>query len=320
MRIKTRAILAFLAAATLAPASLRAAPPESKLRAHVPGQSSLALADLSLDADALSWIEARRSGDGRLRIAMRERADSYVTQADGSVRGFDYDLVIELARILGLEPDIAVQKTIDAFFTREGVMPADLGTGGDYSYTPDLLKTVDFYAAPFGITAWREKLATWIPLWPTRSLLAGRKGEEILGVRQLADKRIAVIKDSIPEKTLRNLAAREGIRLYFSYAASEEECFSLVESGGADYVLDASVVMAKSQNRHRDLSLSPFPEPVITIGWAVKPGDKALAAILTAYAKAAQARGLFAELWTKTFLMDFGDYLDAVLASSEGGG
>lgn len=279
-------------------------------------RAELKLADLALEPAAQAWLEARKASGGALRVAMRERADSYMPQPDGSVKGFDYGLVVELCRVTALELEVSVQRSIEAFFTRDGVMPPDLGQGGAYSYTPDLLETVDFYAGPFGITPWREALATWIPLWPTRNVLAGRRGEEIDGLRDLDGKRFAVIEDSIQEQSLSKLAAEEGIRLSFVYGVDEAALFGLVESGGADYVLDASVVMAKSRQRHPDLTLSPFPEPVITIGWAVKKDDAGFAALLDAFVKASQLNGIFAELWSATFLMDFGDYLDAVLATA----
>lgn len=311
--------VALLAAVMAAASCSRQGPSAEATPAQAVPRAPLTLADLDLDAEAKAWLAERRSGGGALRIAMRERADSYVKQPDGGVKGFDYELVRELCRVLGLRPEISVQKTIDAFFTRDGVMPPDLGTGGDYSYTPDLLERVDLYAGPFGITPWRGKLATWIPAWPTRNMLAGRKGEEIGNLRQLDRKIFAVIKDSIQEKNLRTLATEHGIGLSFVYGASENECFDLVISGKADYVLDASVVMAKNNQRLGALSLSPFPEPVIAVGWAVKMGNRPLASILSAFMRAAQGNGIFAELWTATFLMDFGEYLDAVLASTEAG-
>ncbi len=286
-------------------------------RAVPEARAALTLEDLRLEPAAADWLASRKASGGKLRVAMRERPDSYVPQADGGVKGFDYELVAELCRVAGLELEVSVQRTIESFFTRDGVMPSDLGQGGAHSYTPDLLETVDFYAGPFGITPWREALADWVPLWPTRNVLAGRKGEEIGGVRDLDGKRFAVIEDSIQEKSLSTLAETEGIALSFVYGDDEESLFSLVETGGADYVLDASVVMAKSRQRHPALTLSPFPEPVITIGWAVKKDDAGLAALLDAFVKASQLNGVFAELWSATFRMDFGDYLDAVLATAE---
>ncbi|MBP7096376.1 MAG: transporter substrate-binding domain-containing protein [Spirochaetia bacterium] len=304
--------LACLAFPSCAPKAVDA--PETKLVSG--SRAELTLSDLALEPRAADWLETRKAAGGALRVAMRERADSYMPQADGSVKGFDYELVAELCRVTGLELEVSVQRTIEAFFTRDGVMPPDLGRGGAHSYTPDLLETVDFYAGPFGITAWREALADWVPLWPTRNVLAGRKGEEIGGVRDLDGKRFAVIQDSIQEKSLSTLAEAEGIALSFVYGDDEESLFTLVESGGADYALDASVVMAKSGQRHPALTLSPFPEPVITIGWAVKKDDAGLASLLASFVRAAQENGLFAERWTATFLMDFGDYLDAVLATA----
>lgn len=281
-----------------------------------PTRAELTLSGLAPEPVAAEWLEARKAAGGAFRVAMRERADSYMPQADGSVKGFDYELVAEFCRVTGLELEVSVQRTIEAFFTLEGAMPADLGQGGDYSFTPDLLEKVDCYAGPFGITEWRKALADWVPLWPTRNVLAGRKGEEIDGVRDLDGKRFAVIEDSIQEKSLSTLAAAEGISISFVYGLDEETLFGLVETGGADYVLDASVVMAKSRQRHPALTLSPFPEPVITIGWAVKKDDAGLASLLAAFVRASQGNGFFAERWAATFLMDFGDYLDAVLATA----
>ncbi len=283
--------------------------------------SKVTLADLSLDQRELAWVAARKSGGEPVTAAMRIREDTYVPKPDGGADGFDYELLLAFGEALGLPVTIVDQTTIDAFFTRDGVMPKDLGApGSEYGYTPDLLKTVDLYGGPFAVVPWRQRLMTMIPLFPTRSQLAGRIGEEISTVKDMDGKRIAVIKDSIQHRNLKSLAERANLSFGYVYASGETELFDLVADGKADYFLDGSVYFAKNSAKLTGISLSPFPEEVISTGWGVKKDDGKLVSILGKFMAASLRSGLFGSLWSKTFGMDFDAYIRAVLTTAESAG
>ncbi|HUX36444.1 MAG TPA: transporter substrate-binding domain-containing protein [Rectinemataceae bacterium] len=302
-----------LACATIIAAPLAAAGPAWK-----PSPDSVSLAALGLSPAELAWVEARRSSTGTIKAAIRERPDTYEPQPDGSARGFDWLLLREFAGTLGLDIDLTIEQTIDSFFTRNGTVPRDISaTGSNYSYTPDLLKKVDLYVSQFGLIPWRQKLMTMIPLVPTRDQLAGRLGEEIRSFSDLDGKRFAVIKDSIQEHSLADMAKARGIRLDFVYGEDETALYRLVVGKEADYLLDASVIFAKNARFLKGMSLSPYPEDVVMTAWCVKKDDRALASILTKFVAAAQRSGLFGRLWTEDYGMDFSTYVNAVLASPE---
>jgi len=285
-------------------------------RSWKPSPDSVSLGALDLSPEESAWIETRREAGGRLRVAIRERPDTYEPTPGGEARGFDWSLLREFAGTLGLDIDLTVETEIDAFFARNGSVPADISSpDSNYSYTPDLLKKVDLYVNQFGMIPWRQRLMTMIPLFPTRNQLAGRKGEEVASFADLDGRRFAVIKDSIQQHTLADLAAARGIRLEFVYGNDETDLYRLVAAGRADYLLDASVIFAKNAKYLRGMSLSPFPEDVVMTAWCVKKDDTILASILTKFVAASQKSGIFGRLWSADFGMDFGAYVNAVLSS-----
>jgi len=283
-----------------------------------PSKDTVKLAELGLDAREKAWLEARTQSGGALKAAIRERLDCYEVAPDGSIKGFDYTLLREFAGTLGLRLDLRVEKTIDAFFSRNGVMPKDLGAPGTtYDFTPDILKSVDLVVGPFGIYPWRQSLMTMLPIYPTRNQLAGRKGEEIRTLKELNGKRIAVIKDSVQQTILTNMAAAEKIKIEFEPGVDESELYRLVAERKADYLLDASVIFAKNVKKLASLGLSPYPEDIVMTGWSVKKEDTVLASILGKFLAASQRNGLFGRLWTEDFQMDFNVYLGAVLSAPQ---
>lgn len=274
---------------------------------------------LALPEGEEAWIRDRLSRHEDLRVAVRAgNVFAYVPQADGSVQGFDYDLLVAFANSLGLGFELTVVKDIGGFFTRDGVTPPDLGEA-DYDYSPDLFKRVDLYANPFGVTPWRQRLMRMITVYPIRNQLAGRRGEEVAAVGGLDYKRFAVIKDSVQQKTLEDFAGKRGLHFSFEYGANEDELFDLVRKGRADYILDGSVVFALNVDKLSDFGLSPFFSELQGVAWAVRKDDDVLAGILSRFLDASRKSGLLPALWQKTFRMDYESYVSAMMANEEGG-
>lgn len=266
-----------------------------------------------------AWVEARLASGGSLRAAVREgNTFAYVTQADGSVKGFDHDLLVALANSLGLRLDLVAVKDIAGFFARDGVTPPDLGET-DYDYTPDLLKRVDLYANPFGVTPWRQRMMRMITIYPIRNQLAGRRGEEVTAITGLDRKRFAVVRDSVQQKTLEEFAGKRGLRFSFEYGANEDELYDLVREGRADYILDGSVVFALNVDKISDFGLSPFFSELQGVAWATKKDDETLAGVVSSFLDASRNSGLLPALWQRTFRMDYDSYVSAMMAAEEGG-
>ncbi|MBL8966617.1 MAG: transporter substrate-binding domain-containing protein, partial [Spirochaetaceae bacterium] len=241
-------------------------------------------------------------------------AYAYIPKPDGGVEGFDFDLLAGFAQSLGLELSLSVQKDIAAFFKRDGVLPPDLGKA-EHEYTPDLLKRVDLYANPWGVTPWRERLMKMVTIYPIRNQLAGRKGEEVRAVSDLGGKRFAVIRDSVQHKTLDEFARKNGLSLAFVFGEGEDALYDLVRRREADFILDGSVVFALNVDKLRDFGLSPFFSELQGVAWATKREDPVFASILESYLEASRRSGLLPALWTKTFKMDFRAYVDAMTAA-----
>lgn len=274
--------------------------------------------ELGLSPAAEAWLAAKRASGSPLRVALYLSRDTYEPDGSGGGAGFDYLLVKAMADCVGLGLEAVPQTSVQAFFTLNGVMPPDLGAPGTaYAYVPDLLAAVDLYALPLAVVPWRERLMDMVPVFPTRSQLAGRAGEEPKGLAGLAGRTFAVIPDSFQHKTLRDLAAREGYSFSYRYAADERGLFELVRSGQADYLLDGSVYFAKMGEQMRGLSLSPFPGEIVSTGWGVKKSEPGLRELVAAYIAAAQRTGSFGELWASTYGMDFSSYLGALFATTE---
>lgn len=274
--------------------------------------------ELNLSPAAEAWLAAKRASGTPLRVALYLSRDTYEPDSSGGGSGFDYLLVKALTDCVGLSLEAVPQSSVQAFFTLNGVMPPDLGAPGtSYAYVPDLLSSVDLYALPLAVVPWRERLMDMVPVFPTRSQLAGRAGEEPKGLARLAGKTFAVIPHSFQHKTLRDLAAREGFSFSYRYAADERGLFELVRSGQADYLLDGSVYFAKMGNQMQGLSLSPFPGDIVSTGWGVKKSEPGLRELVAAYIAAAQRTGSFGELWASTYGMDFTSYLGALFATTE---
>lgn len=276
------------------------------------------LADLRLDDEALSWLRARAASAAPLRVALYLSPDTYDPAAPDGPAGFDYLLAKGLAECAGLRLEAVPHDNVQAFFAKDGSMPPDLGSAGSgYEYVPDLLAAVDLYALPLAVLPWRERLMAMVPVFPTRSQLAGRAGQEAPGVRALDGKTFAVIRDSYQHKTLAELAAKEGIAFSFVFARDESGLFALVREGRADYLLDGSVYFAKMAGGMQGLTLSPFPGDIVSTGWGVKKTDRGLLRLVEAYIEASQSSGYFGELWAKTYGMDFKAYIGALLATTE---
>lgn len=310
-------VLAAISLSCDARATATNAPPAEPAAASAAPRPPLA-SELSLSPAATAWLADRRAVAAPLRVALYLSRDTYEPDGSGGGSGFDYLLAKALADCFGLSLEAYPQSSVQAFFTRDGTMPPDLGAPGTaYAYVPDLLSAVDLYALPLAVVPWRERLMDMVPVFPTRSQLAGRIGEEPMGLAGLAGKTFAVIPDSFQHKTLRDLAAREGFAFSYRYAQDESGLFELVRSGQADYLLDGSVYFAKMGDQMRGLSLSAFPGDIVSTGWGVKKSEPGLRDLVAAYIAAAQATGSFGELWASTYGMDFTSYLGALFATTE---
>jgi len=289
--------------------------PAAPLPAPRPVAPELTRDDLGLTNEESIWIATRKASGTPLRAATVHQTGAFEEAADGTRSGLDFEMVTDLARVLGLPLKIEVPHDLKSFFSRNGTIPPDVVTNLSLVYTPDLLKTVDLYIGPFTVLPWRERLMTMVPIYPMQNFLAGLEGEEIRKVAQLGGKRLAIIKDSMQENLLRDLATKEGLSIRFEYVSPEVDLFALVANGRADYTLDGGLFFAQNRTKMRGLSLSPFPSEPVRVGWSLKKSDPALASIVRKYIAKVQENGQFSRWFEISNGTSFGDYL-TMLATS----
>lgn len=306
-----------LGIAVLALGSCAREPAVAPVRPPVVPQLTVTLADLALTADERTWVDEKKKAGLPLRAATVHVAGAFEEDAQGRPSGLDYEMLRELASILGLPFEVRVPQNLKTFFSRDGTIPTDVESNPGEVYTPDLLKAVDLYIGPFSILPWRERLMTMVPIYPMQNFLAGRKGEEVRKVSQLSGKRIAVLKDSMQDNLLRAWASKAGISIRYTYSTPDQDLFEMVADGAADYTLDGGLFFAQNQRKMKGLSLSPFPTDPVRVGWSIKKSDPALASIVRKYIAHIQDNGQFAGWFQTANGTSLGDYLTVLATSTD---
>ncbi|MGL1891474.1 MAG: transporter substrate-binding domain-containing protein [Spirochaetaceae bacterium] len=269
------------------------------------------LHDLDLTASETLWLDEKRK-TGKLTIATVNSKETYMVKEDGTVIGFDYNLINNLTQILGLQLDINLQEDITGFFAKDGIFDIDVTTDPSIIYTPDLLNEVDIYVGPFSIVPWREKLMTMVPMMPMGQVLAGRVGEEIFDITELDGKRLAVLAGSYQETLILGLMDEKDFTVEFSYMDSTDDPLEFVKAGKADYLLDGAVYVAKGMNSLEEIVVSPVKIDLVTIGWAVRKDNWRLVTILEKYINKSLGNGSFGRLWKENNGVDFEYYLNLI--------
>ena len=279
--------------------------------------AALSFSDLSPTAEETGWLNRRLASGTPLRAATIHVAGTFEETPAGKLSGLDWEMVRDFARVLGLPVEVAVPHDLKTFFSRDGVIPADVETNVAISYTPDLLKKVDLYIGPFSILPWRERLMSMVPIYPMQNFLAGRKGEEIRTVAQLNGKRLALLKDSMQDNLLHHLADKQGLTFQFVYSRPEEDLFAAVLEGRADYTLDGALFFAQNRNKMKGLSLSSFPSDPVRVGWCLKKSDPVLGALVQKYLAKIEENGMFVRWFEAAFGTSFNEYLNLLATSME---
>ena len=275
------------------------------------GFENLELYELNLTAGEMKWLNEKRQS-GILTMATVEQEETYIVREDGSITGFDFELMSKIAETLGLKLNVSVQEKLSNFFTKDGVFNQEMANDTNLYYTPDLLKEVDIYAAAFAIAPWRERLMTFIPELPVGLILAGREGEEIDHITGLDGKRVAVSPGAFQETMITQMMEEEGFKVDFVYLNTNDNPFEIIKEKKADYQLDGAVYLARGMQSMEGISASPINFGLFTIGIAVKKEDTALASILEKYISVSRADGSFGRLWTKNNGVDFDFYLNLI--------
>lgn len=266
---------------------------------------------MELSQDELDWIHQKKLSGG-LKIATISNRDVYWIEDDGSITGFDYNMLEDLSQILGLNLHIEVQDNLTNFFSKDGEFLQDVTTDPSISYTPDLLNTVDLYLGPFSIVPWRKKLMRMIPMMPMGQVLANREGDEVNNLTDLNGKRVAVFPGSYQETLLNNLMDEEDFQVEFVNMKTDEDPLEFVKAGKADYLVDGAVYMAQGMSNLDGMSISPVKIDLVTVGWAVHKDDDVFASLLEKYFSKSLLSGSFAREWEESSGVNLENYLKII--------
>lgn len=269
------------------------------------------LHELELTQDEINWIHDKKQ-DGGLKVATISNKDIYWIEDDGSISGFDYNLLEDFSRVLGLNLQVDVQSSLTNFFSKDGFFPQEVTTDPSITYTPDLLNLVDLYLGPFSIVPWREKMMKMVPMMPVGQVLANREGDDVGNLTDLDGKRVAVIPGSYQETLIKNLMDRDGFKVKFVYMETDENPLEFVKNKKADYLVDGAVYMAQGMNNLDGMSISPVKIDIVTVGWVVHKEDEVFASLLDKYFNKSLLSGSFGRLWKESSGVELEDYLEII--------
>jgi ABC-type amino acid transport substrate-binding protein len=263
---------------------------------------------LRLTAAEKDWVEAARKRGG-LRIAIPAELSIYEPRADGSVGGLHYDLARRLAEAL----DLPLKATIvgfERFFSKGGVVPDRAKTDPSYSYTPDLLGTVDLYVGALTPLPWRQKFLRFVDLFPTNLVYLSPEGSVVNGPADFKGRRAALLPNTSYEGWLAEVS--DGRPPLIVAAATGEDAFRLVAEGKAEFtVSDANLALARIKD-YPGLRITPASPELSSVSWAVAKDNEVLAGILGAWVASIRKDGSFEEAWAAYYRASFAEYLGII--------
>ncbi|KGE72661.1 type 2 periplasmic-binding domain-containing protein [Spirochaeta lutea] len=269
------------------------------------------VSQLSLTLEELDYIQGLQSRGG-IRYATMVNPEGYLPREDGSITGFDYNLAISMARVLGLDWQFIVLPDIQAFFTHDGEFDPRVMQGAGVSYTPDIFRRADVLVAPFAVNEWRQRLARFITLYPAGIAIVGSHAQDIREFTDLEGLRVALPPGGFQEPLLEQLGAEHGFSVEYVYYPAEQDVFALLRAGRADVTIDGTVFLARGMQEIQGLSIAPLSLSLVPVGWAVAPENTILAGIIEKFLQLSLSTGSFNRFWTEAQGVDFDYYLRLV--------
>jgi membrane-bound lytic murein transglycosylase MltF len=248
---------------------------------------------------------------GGLKVAISNEPSIYEVLADGSVAGIHYHMVLHLAGLLDLPVEF-VPVYFNRFFSLNGGFPERVKTDPDYSYTPDLLREVDFYAGALSPLSWREKFLNFIPVFHSRLIFITRRGGEISTPEDLRGKRVALIANTSYQEWFEGLEGVVPANVEYIDSLTGLETMAKVARGEADVTIsDANLAIAQIQE-FPDLNVTVAGKKVYTLCWAAAKGNEPMISILEKFMALIQSNGVFEAFWFDYYGISTVDYLDLI--------
>lgn len=255
---------------------------------------------------------SRLQDNGEIRFAVINDEESYYVDENGEYRGFDYVYAGLFAEKLGVQAGFFEQEQITDFFTRNGEFDSTIISDPDISYVPDLMDTVDIYAAPFGINEWRRRLVSMVPFFPVGVVIIGPEASAIESYNDLDGLAAAVRPGDFQIPMLQSIMEEHAVSIRLIEYEEEEDVFAVLREGRADITIDGSLFLARTVQELGDMQVSPLTLSLVPVGWAVDPREEELSSILEKYVAYTLESGTFASVWEQEMGVNFDYYLDLV--------
>ncbi|MBN1519341.1 MAG: transporter substrate-binding domain-containing protein [Spirochaetales bacterium] len=260
------------------------------------------------EAQAERISELRRSG---LRAALDADLTVYESRPGLPPAGYHYALLARFAETFGIELVVETVSFQD-FWTAGGALPERVKTDPKLPWTPDLIRRVDMYVAPFTPLPWREKFLRFVPVFPSTLVWIFREDDRVESIADLEGRPLCVLADSSYEPWLAERLAETGVRPVVTRTQSMGQSVDLVATGAADATLADSSFAVAWLRGYATLAMYPASKTVDELSWGVKKDDEELAGLLRAWLDAAKARGAFEDVWYDYHGSSFAEYLGVV--------
>jgi polar amino acid transport system substrate-binding protein len=220
-------------------------------------------------------------------------------------------MVLHLAVLLDLPVEV-VPVYFNRFFSLNGEVPERIKSDPGYSYTPDLLREVEFYAGAFSPLAWREKFLDFIPVFHSRLIFITPRGGEISSLEDLRGKRVVLIANTSYQQWFERLDGVDPAKVEYIESLTGMESIAKVARGEADVTIsDANLAIAQIRE-FPDLNVTVAGKELDTLCWAARKGDEPMISILEKYIALIQSNGVFEAFWYDYYGISTVDYLDLI--------
>ena len=147
------------------------------------------------------------------------------------------------------------------------------------------------------------------PIFPTKTMLITRKGNEVSDLKELSGKKIAISKSTSGYDALIAIEKKYSIDIEFLFIDDKTEVFRLIKNGDAFATCrDANIVMNILKD-YPGLSISKPITEAEYLGWGINKNNLLLASILRKYIKYAKETDAFNPIWKKQYYINYYEYL-----------
>jgi len=250
------------------------------------------------------------TGWGRSIEEIKRSGKIYIAFTSDDLKNINYDLAREFARYLNVEL-IEVEILWDEAFMKNGVLPSDMETNPDLSYTPDALKKADIICSTFTVMEWRKRLFGFAQTMQSAELLMIPKHEEIPeGFEGLAGRKIAFTGNTTFEQHMEEINASIGGGIQLIPTGSSGESKQMLEEKEVyGIVLDADEALNFNANTGQRYKIA-FPiSDISRSAWAVEKNNPIIQEVENFFETIA-SNGILDELFFHRFGITYSSYLE----------